>query len=208
MPRIKYGQKTSTKLTRAEKQRISTENWRLINELRDHVDELKEAMERFGQDEVVLQKVRKAAKGLKLDVENVAVRLSKIYNVKIAKKYVKRVKLGLSPFDFKKPASALAMFFPNKYKGLLNSINNVMNAAPEGANYWMQQILKYTGHVGVVQLGYLWDEYYFDRAMGYDDKNLTFFHDYETQEPVGYSALLQIRDENENGYVEREGVDD
>lgn len=159
MPRIKYTQKVSTKLTRAEKQALSVEKWKLIQEIAKINQDAEEVLKSMSTDAV--REFRKNLKKTSANISAVASTLKihlKLPNLKLPA-------LKTTPIDFTKVKKPPRQFTPLDAlitnPGLASSIWNNIEATGK-INHYIN-IISDIVHAGRLDtIVNTWFSYYFN----------------------------------------------
>jgi len=182
MPRIKYTQKVSTKLTRAEKQALSVEKWKLIQEITKINQDAEEVLKSMSTDAV--REFRKNLKKTSANINAVANTLK----IKLKLPNIKLPVAKTAPISFgkisRRVSTPLDIWFN---EGLATSIWENISASVEGPAYWME-ILSYIiskGRKDVIWT--LWSGRYFNDYE--QDESGEWYTDYED----GYDCLREFQ---------------
>lgn len=190
MARIRYGQKVSTKLTRAEKQKLSVDIWEKVNILAKETEHLEAYLRQLGKDEV--REITKKLKSIKSSLENVKITLHSAINVKFTEFLNKKgVKTKTALIKMPRTATPLDHLLVNK--GLATSVYNVAVASPEGLSYWQKILAWWINRYSLEQFKDAWIQDYFNSSYGYEDEGLG----YPTNYSLGNSVLQRYRDDYE-----------
>ena len=190
MARIRYGQKVSTKLTRAEKQKLSVDVWEKVNILAKETEHLESYLKQLGKDEV--REITRKLKSIKTSLENVKVALHSAINVKFTA-FLNEKGVKTKTALIKMPRLATPFDALLRDKGLATSVYNVAVASPEGLGYWQKILAWWINRYSWEQFRDAWIQDYFDSSYGYEDEGLG----YPTNYALGNSILQRYRDDYE-----------
>ena len=193
MPRIKYTQKVSTKLTRAEKQALSVEKWKLIQEITKINQDAEQVLKSMNTDAV--REFRRNLKKTSANIQAVASTLKvhlKLPNIKLP---TTSSSIGFGKFNNRVMTPLDHLF----NEGLATSIWNNISAAPEGVSYWMN-ILSTIVNYGRKDLIFeIWNGYYFSDYEEIDDEWSTdYVEGHDCLKEFEYIYKNIVGDTNEN----------